>query len=277
MPSSHPLLRRIGVALWGIPLILIVIYFGGWVFALFIAFMAALALLEFYTLSERISFNPQSVPAILLALGAVFAAAFLNLILWFGLMFFLAVILAWLEMVFGEKEAYRDLPLTIFGWIYIPFFLGMMVFIRSAIWNDGKSSSLYIIYMLSSIWICDTAAYAGGRAFGRHKLFPRVSPKKTWEGFFAGIIGALAWVWVVFPFLQEKTDFHDLLFVALVVGIFGQFGDLLESYFKRNAGVKDSGNLLPEHGGIFDRFDSLILTTPFVFFYQLAMGRITLF
>ncbi|TKJ40292.1 hypothetical protein CEE37_08170 [candidate division LCP-89 bacterium B3_LCP] len=277
MQNQRPLITRLGVAAWGIPLIFIVTLLGGWVFALFVAVIAGIALFEFYSMAETRHFNPQTFPAVLSAVLAVFMAEFLLPGHWLALMLILAVLLAFIEIRFGERQAYRDLPLTIFGWIYIPLFLGLLVYIRSAVWDDLQISTGYTLYLFSSIWICDTAAYAGGKAFGRHRMSPYVSPRKTWEGFFFGVMGAFIWAFLWWPFLAGRTDLNDLLFVAVVVGLVGQFGDLIESYFKRSAGVKDSGTLLSEHGGVLDRFDSLILSVPFVFIWQVAHYHINLF
>lgn len=277
MTSRRPLTTRLGVAAWGVPLIIIVIYLGGWVFALFVALIAGIALYEFYSLAETRHLAPQTSPAILLAVPAVLSAQFLPAGCWISLMFLLAIVLTFIEMRFGEREGLRDLPVTFFGWVYVPLLLGTLIYIRNVAWNDLQPSAGYTLYLFSAIWICDTAAYAGGRILGRHKLAPYVSPNKTWEGAFFGLVGAFIWAYLWMPFLSGKTDGRDLLYVALIVGVIGQLGDLIESYFKRSAGVKDSGNLLPEHGGALDRFDSLILSAPFVFIYQLAVGRINLF
>jgi phosphatidate cytidylyltransferase len=277
MPSPKPLITRLSVAAWGIPLIMLVIYSGGIIFALFIALIAAIALFEFYAMAETKGYNPQSMPAILLAVLAIVAAQYLKPGWWIGLMFLLAILLIFLEIRFGERQALRDVPITIFGWIYIPLLLGTLVYVRGCIFDDGATSGLYTLYLLSAIWITDTAAYFGGKTLGRHKLAPYVSPKKTWEGAFFGLAGAIVWAWLWIPFLADKTTAKDLYVVALIVGVMGQLGDLVESYFKRSAGVKDSGRLLPEHGGALDRFDSLILSAPFVFFYQASVGRIQFF
>jgi len=277
MSTQKPLTARLGVAAWGIPLIIVVIYLGGWIFALFIALVAGIALYEFYSLAETRGLAPQSFPAILLAVLAVFSVHLVPAGCWIALMFLLAILLVFIEMRFGERQGLRDVPITLFGWIYIPFLLGTLIYIRNAQWDDLQPSALYTLYLFSAIWICDTAAYAGGRMLGKHKLAPYVSPGKTWEGAIFGLFGALIWALLWIPFLTAKTNGWDLIYVALVVGIIGQLGDLIESYFKRSAGVKNSGNLLPEHGGALDRFDSLILSAPFIFIYQIAAGRIELF
>jgi phosphatidate cytidylyltransferase len=277
MSNSKPLATRLGVAAWGIPLIILVIYLGGAVFALFIALVAAIALYEFYAMAETRHLNPQTFPAVFFALPAVLSAQFLLPGCWLSLMFGLAILLTFIEIRFGERQALRDLPITIFGWVYIPLLLGTLILLRNAIFADGESSPLYMLYLFSSVWVCDTAAYIGGKLLGRHKLAPYVSPKKTWEGAAFGLIGAFLWAFLCMPFLKGTTSHQDVYYVALVVGTIGQLGDLVESYFKRSAGVKDSGNLLPEHGGALDRFDSLILTAPVIFLYQLGQGRIELF
>ena len=124
-----------------------------------------------------------------------------------------------------------------------------------------------IMSVLASIWICDSAAYYIGRRYGEHKLFERVSPKKTWEGAIAGLIfGVLTFVaakYLVLPYLSIANS----IVCGGIVGVFGQIGDLSESLLKRDARVKDSSQLIPGHGGILDRFDSLTFVAPLVFFY----------
>ncbi len=124
-----------------------------------------------------------------------------------------------------------------------------------------------IIAVLASIWICDTAAYFGGMALGRHKLFERVSPNKTWEGALFGFVFAvLAMVGARFLVLDYLGTGHAVV-IGTIVGVFGQLGDLVESRFKRDAGVKDSSALIPGHGGVYDRFDSLVFVAPIVYLY----------
>jgi phosphatidate cytidylyltransferase len=115
--------------------------------------------------------------------------------------------------------------------------------------------------------VCDSAAYFVGRAFGRHTLFERVSPKKTWEGAIAGFffaVGAFLLArFLVLPYLSVS----DALICGTIVGLFGQIGDLAESLLKRDAGVKDSSQLIPGHGGVLDRFDSIMFVAPLIFLY----------
>ena len=124
-----------------------------------------------------------------------------------------------------------------------------------------------MISIFAMIWICDSAAFHVGSALGKHKLFPRVSPQKSWEGAVAGLIAAilvaLAAKYLVLTFLPVTSA----IVLGAIVGTIGQLGDLTESLLKRDAGVKDSSTLIPGHGGVFDRFDSLLLVAPCAYLY----------
>jgi phosphatidate cytidylyltransferase len=117
------------------------------------------------------------------------------------------------------------------------------------------------------IWICDTAAFHFGVALGKHKLFPRVSPNKSWEGSIFGFIFAIATAVAAKYIVLDYLSLPQSVVIGCIVGIFGQLGDLIESLLKRDAGVKDSSHIIPGHGGAFDRFDSLLLTAPLVYLY----------
>ena len=124
-----------------------------------------------------------------------------------------------------------------------------------------------IISIFASIWVCDSAAYFIGSALGKHKLFPRVSPKKSWEGAIAGFIFAVVTLIAARELLLDILSLTDAVIIGILIGIFGQLGDLVESLLKRDAGVKDSSSIIPGHGGIFDRFDSILFTVPIVYLY----------
>jgi phosphatidate cytidylyltransferase len=123
-----------------------------------------------------------------------------------------------------------------------------------------------LLFALAITWAADTTAYFVGRAMGKHALAPHISPKKTWEGAIGGIVGSLIIGYVAKYFLPTIPVGH-LLGMAFVGNVAGQMGDLLESAYKRSAGVKDSGSLLPGHGGVLDRIDALILCVPVVWYY----------
>jgi CDP-diglyceride synthetase len=122
-----------------------------------------------------------------------------------------------------------------------------------------------LLFALVIVWVGDTAAYFVGRSLGRYHLAPRLSPKKTWEGAVASLMGSLLVAWLFSRWIN--IPLQQLLGMAAVGNVFGQAGDLLESAYKRSAGVKDSGSLLPGHGGILDRIDALILAIPVVWYY----------
>jgi phosphatidate cytidylyltransferase len=124
-----------------------------------------------------------------------------------------------------------------------------------------------VIAVLASIWMCDTAGYFVGSTFGKHRLFERVSPKKSWEGAIAGFLfSILTMLAAKHLFLGYLADQHAIV-IGMLIGVFGQLGDLIESRFKRDAGVKDSSKLIPGHGGVYDRFDSLVYISPIVYLY----------
>lgn len=124
-----------------------------------------------------------------------------------------------------------------------------------------------VVSVFASIWICDTAAYFGGVRFGKHKLFERVSPNKTWEGAVFGFVFAILTMVAARELFLEYLRLQDAIILGLFVGLFGQLGDLIESRFKRDVAVKDSSDLIPGHGGFYDRFDSLVFVSPFVYLY----------
>jgi len=133
--------------------------------------------------------------------------------------------------------------------------------------NIDTLGAFTVVAIMVSIWTCDSLAYFAGRAFGRHKLFERISPKKTWEGSLAGVVGAVGAMVGLQQWLLPYLTIGDAVIIGLIVGIFGQLGDLAESHIKRDAGVKDSSQLIPGHGGVFDRFDSLLFVAPLVYIY----------
>lgn len=195
------------------------------------------------------------------------------------------------ELFRGRGSALLNIATTVTGVVYVSLFLGSLVGLRELFIPEdfpvyayfqtpGPSvpgeiaATLYrwggltIMTVFASIWMCDSAAYFAGRAFGRHKLMPRVSPNKTWEGAAAGFIFALGTFLLarilVLPYLSTVSA----IVCGVIVGLFGQMGDLVESLLKRDAGVKDSSSLIPGHGGVLDRFDSLMFVAPLLFFYM---------
>lgn len=132
--------------------------------------------------------------------------------------------------------------------------------------NDLITGKEFLLMYLVILWVFDSFAYIVGSFAGRHKLYERLSPGKTWEGILGGLFFGFLTAWIISLVYTGIPMIHWFI-VALIIMIFGTFGDLIESMFKRNAGVKDSGNLLPGHGGILDRFDAVLFSAPVVYFY----------
>lgn len=145
----------------------------------------------------------------------------------------------------------------------VPF--GLM----NALFYIGNSEVAYpgiLIAIFVLVWANDVFAYLSGTYLGKHKLFPSVSPKKTWEGTLGGLLFTLLFAALVF-YITKELNLRDWLLLAIMVSVLSTIGDLAESLLKRNSGVKDSGTLIPGHGGILDRFDAALFVTPFVFLY----------
>jgi phosphatidate cytidylyltransferase len=177
------------------------------------------------------------------------------------------VIGMWLSFIFVKREEYLvSVMITVTGLIYILLPLSLIPFITQNQLTAYQYNPEILIGTLLIIWTSDTGAYISGILFGRHRMAPDISPKKSWEGFFGGmVLAVLAGIlYSKFTSLLNSTDWVILSFIIVLAGT---AGDLFESLIKREAGVKDSGTIMPGHGGILDRFDSLLLIIPFVFLY----------
>ena len=177
-----------------------------------------------------------------------------------------------IELFNNNKAPFTNVAYTWMGTFYllIPFACLMLVSIVPNNDIDLFYNSKAVLGFFILIWTNDTGAYLSGRQFGKHKLFERVSPKKTWEGFFGGVILCIGVAVVLAHYFTELTIL-DWIVISLLIAIFGNLGDLIESRFKRSINVKDSGNILPGHGGILDRFDGVLIAAPWVFTYLFLM------
>lgn len=185
------------------------------------------------------------------------------------------------ELYTGNKNAVNDWAYTMFGQVYIAMSFSLINILGFEMAPDGSGVHYDMLLPLSIfifLWLNDTGAYCAGSLFGKHKLFPRISPAKSWEGSIGGGILVMIVAGAIGYWANSGTEAHTLNIVqwvglGLVVVLFGTWGDLVESLFKRTLGIKDSGNILPGHGGMMDRFDSSLMAIPaaVVYLYTLTM------
>jgi phosphatidate cytidylyltransferase len=277
--------RRVAFAVVAIPVAGVILWWGGWALVALVAAVAVLGTREIYDLSRRQGVVPISglglpaaaalPPLVYLALGFVgsTAAAALDLTI-LGLLVLLIVAL-WRRA--PSEHPLAAVAVTFFGVLYTGGLPCYLLVIRHGRFGGASLPGLALVmFPLVITWVCDTAAMFGGKWIGGAKLAPVISPGKTWAGSVAGVIGAL----VVAPFyLRYALGPADLgislsqaLLFAVVLSVLGQAGDLAESLFKREAGVKDSSDLIPGHGGVLDRFDSLYFVLPAAAFLYRAFG-----
>lgn len=243
---------------------------GQYTFASLFLILSVFVLREFYSLCRKAGFSPQVYPG-LVAGASVFVVSYFiadQTITYKAFSYLVPFVygIPVYELFRKKKNPLVNVALTIFGIIYvsIPFsmlnFLAFSEFETKIAYSYGLLVSLFVF-----VWASDSGAYLFGVRFGRHRLFERISPKKSWEGFIGGVftaIGAAGILTFVFP----QYSFVLLGVMAIVVVISGTLGDLVESMIKRSIGVKDSGRFMPGHGGLLDRFDSILLASPVIYF-----------
>lgn len=257
-------------ALSGLVFVIVVvsaIVYSSWSMALLFLIISLVGLDEFYKLTSNKEQSPQSIVGIFIGLF-LYVFGYITLInRWeidsFQPAFIVFSLVVILELFRKKKNPAANISITIFGLIYTVISFGLLNIIAN---HSGEYLYQIPLGILILIWTGDTFAYLVGRQFGKHKLFERLSPKKTWEGYFGGIIFSLLAGYILSRFFTELST-SEWMIVATITGIFGTAGDLVESMFKRIAGVKDSGNIMPGHGGVLDRFDSLIFILPLILFY----------
>ena len=254
--------KRVISAIIAIPLLLFFTISGGFIFKAGVIFITAVALYEYINAYK----NTEN--------KAIIFVLFLGFILYYSLIFtdkykyilpiiFLVVIISMATPIFNDKYNVISSTITITGFIYIVGFLSLLILIRD--YNHG-SMLIWLVFIIS--WCCDTFAYYSGRKFGKHKLCPRVSPKKTVEGSLGGILGSVVGI-LIWGYFNQNINFmwYQLILLGVIGSIISQIGDLSASLIKRYIGIKDYGNIMPGHGGILDRFDSILFTSPVVYYY----------
>ena len=283
--------KRVATAAVLIPLVVGIVLWGSTaVMALAVALVTMLALFEYFALGEAIGHRAYRFWTASCALLLIFvqwlmageAAYRLSADLvayrrawWFGgavsgleTVFFVFVLGTAVIALFTKRPLVETLPaagISSSGLILVAFPLSYAVRLRGA----GTQGPALLLFAMVIVWVGDTAAYFVGRSFGKYKLAPHLSPNKTWEGTVASFLGSLIAAVVFARFMTVPLP--HLLGMAAVGNVAGQVGDLLESAYKRSAGIKDSGSLLPGHGGVLDRIDALILAIPVVWYYWILI------
>lgn len=261
---------RVLVSVFAIPVLLTIAYLGSWVFALFVI---AISLLSFYEISKLSLGKGAQVNLLwgMIGIAVIILNRLHNFIEdVFSIIVFWFIGLTLIELFRNKGSALLNIGLTLLGFLFFSISGYSLIGIREFF---NSTNSIYvnggylIIAIFGTIWACDSAAFFGGVNLGKHKLFLRVSPNKTWEGAFFGFLTSILIMILFQSLFLDFISLYSALIIGLIIGILGQIGDLVESLFKRDAGIKDSSNLIPGHGGIYDRFDSLFFSAPFIYYY----------
>lgn len=259
-PSSFFVRLASGVVY--VALIVAAIFGGVYPLAFLLAIFAGIGAYEFYRMARIEGRSPHFLMGILAAaaypLVALTGVAYVNLVT----LVLIVAVCFW--YIINVRTRLSDVSVTVFGSLYAGLLISALVYIRHI--GDGLDGALFTLCLFGSVWVNDSFAYVFGSLLGKHKLVPKISPKKSWEGFIAGVIGSTL-VWII-PAFIPSLDFPLPLAIitGVICGTVGVIGDLVESRIKRGAGVKDSGNLIPGHGGMLDRIDSLILVSITAYF-----------
>jgi phosphatidate cytidylyltransferase len=293
-------MKRVLTAVVLVPVVLLLLFKAPWpVFVLAIAAVIILTLREYLDITEAYGMKPFRWLTYLVSILVVFAFTAYNFRWTNGTLleeFLLLITLSYLlAVIFGvpvvfRKEMRMAVPaaaMSLLGILYIAVSLGLLIRFRHLPKNE-----YLIVFILFSVWGGDIAAYYVGKNFGRHKLAPVVSPNKSWEGAIASVIASIGIALMVFhwretfnAFFTHEPDLSNIvpvpvplgllqvIVLGLITNIAAQLGDLFESALKRGAGVKDSGTILPGHGGVLDRIDALLFAIPVVWYYAELTGQ----
>ncbi len=259
------MLKRLVTALIIVPPLLLLIRFGPpYALVILVSIAAIMGLYEFY----QMTLPKEGVGAkiVAIALGAILCALFQwtpSGIIFLSLSVIIVIIFFTYALFSPELSPLPSrIAITFLGIIYVPFLLSHVTLI-----NKLPQGVFWVLLLMATVWIGDTFALAFGSWLGKHKLSPRISPHKTIEGFFACFVGAILTVFTCRALFLPTVGVPDALIVATGIAFFGQLGDLSESMIKRGAKVKDSGTVIPGHGGMLDRLDSFFFAAPFLYYY----------
>ncbi len=235
-------------------------------FAGVVLLLTGLSLLELNNIFRKLQYRPNLTLILTAGLSLVAIAALhiqgLVSPVYALIPAFLMFLTLVLELFSKHNKPLENMAVSLFSWFYILIPFVLMLHISMA----GEYEPLRILSIFILMWSFDSFAYLTGSWLGKHKMAERISPKKSWEGFAGGLISTVL-ISLLISHFWDNGESTRWIIIALITGIFGTFGDLLESRLKRQAGIKDSGNIIPGHGGILDRFDAILLVVPVVYLY----------
>lgn len=268
--TKEQVIKRLLTAVIALPLLIILIVKGSVVhFACFMFVVALLGLDEFY----RMTLQTRRVEGLLAAVlgSSLTIIPLLSMSLFLPALSALVLLAAFcLLFRFRDiRQAAQEWALFTAGLLYVPLLLSQLILLRAEPYGYA-----WILLMLVIVMAGDSAAYYFGSAFGKHKLYPAVSPNKSIEGAVGGLAGSVAGAFVSRLIFFPQLGVIDCLVIAFLLGMLGQLGDLFESLLKRSCGVKDSGGIVPGHGGILDRLDSILFAAPAAWLYARFLFRI---
>jgi phosphatidate cytidylyltransferase len=259
--------QRIITGVVGGALFLPIVFYGGLPFVLLSYFLATIGLYELLKMRKLSIFSVHGMLSILFLWAILFPKQYEHVLVTFNYsktelgIAFILLLLAY-TVITKNRFTFEDAGFSILSAIYVG--IGFYFFMETRV-----AGLVYIFYSLFMIWATDSGAYFIGKAIGKRKLWPEISPNKTIEGSIGGVVCALVVSVLFVIFSKINANVFQLMAITIVLSVFGQIGDLVESAFKRHYNVKDSGNILPGHGGILDRFDSLLFVWPLLHFFQL--------
>lgn len=251
----NDLTKRLSSAVIGLLLLIFIIAKGGYLLYFSLYIVSIIGLREFYKAIENVKATPCYLVGYLGTTGILLSFIFPNINL--DLIFTIIILILLIIMVVHKGYSLKDISLTLFGIIYIPFLLFHIGYLDNTIF-------LYLIFIIA--FGTDTFAYIIGNLFGKNKLSPTISPNKTIEGFIGGILGSVVLV-VLYSMYFKITPLWSMILLSILTSILSQLGDLAASKIKRITKIKDFGNIMPGHGGVLDRFDSIIFAAPIIYYY----------
>lgn len=256
--------RIISAAIF-VPVVLALIFLGGLPLFLGILYFFYVGLKEYVALLKNRGINLPHKNMLVLALIFALVAYFIPDTLGLAIALSFGIISVWVVV---KQESFESFAYGVCGMIYICWGMSHVIIIRQM-----EEGVLIMLFCMLIPWLTDAGAYAVGMLFGKHKMIPAVSPKKSWEGAIGGVIICILGV-LAFNALTLEINPIYIIIIAALGSVLGQIGDLLESWMKRWADIKDSGNFMPGHGGILDRFDSTLFVAPYIYYVFLVLDKI---